>query len=383
LLEPAVSYCLNLAMAELAVNPLLELRKRSERRGACDSRGRARGFPTPWALTLATNGKRQGDAPAIRSLGIQVVDADGIVFVARGAPGGALGCDYDADSKVSICHLAGNYPGADFEEQWRAEGVLEEISFSQWSRLMEGTAAVDAQSLEAQMVACNDFENHRSRESGSFDPTDSAGRLYFQSSAEVTSLHEGVAQRTTDIKDGRLDASAFEDAGLRVYRLKAERMEMLGGGPRWPQGPSRFEWNFCGQWQGPRQILPYSLPRGREVMGASLFAPTALDISDGLQTLLDNFDLKKAVQIEAESIASCILQNTGSQPWPGGSCFRLVHGEAAHGINELHLDEVSAGEVVQLTFEVSSAVSHWVLCTACGTPFGCLLQIVPPGHLSN
>ena len=36
---------------------------------------------------------------------------------------------------ASILHLAGNYPGANFEEQWRAEGVVRPVPLSDLSKV--------------------------------------------------------------------------------------------------------------------------------------------------------------------------------------------------------------------------------------------------------
>ena len=69
---------------------------------------------------------------------------------------------------------------------------------------------------------------------------------------------------------------AARHAGLRAYALVPRRMEVLRGGPQWPDGPIRFEWARTASstdrapesrssaaglvWSTPRQILPYSWP---------------------------------------------------------------------------------------------------------------------------
>ena len=54
------------------------------------------------------------------------------------------------------------------------------------------------------------------------------------------------------------------EAGFRCYRLVPWRVEILEGGPTWPQGPMRHEWRKVegdqGAWQGPVRILPYNVP---------------------------------------------------------------------------------------------------------------------------
>eukprot|EP00931_Biecheleriopsis_adriatica_P119464 TRINITY_DN94684_c0_g1_i1.p1 TRINITY_DN94684_c0_g1~~TRINITY_DN94684_c0_g1_i1.p1 ORF type:complete len:378 (-),score=54.46 TRINITY_DN94684_c0_g1_i1:131-1264(-) len=368
-------------------NPLLELQKRSHARGACDDKGRAIGFPTPWAFMLATHGKNPQDPPAIRSLGFQVVDVDGIVFVARGAPGGATGCDF-GKSQVSMCHLAGNYPGAGFEEQWRAEGLLQQLSWQEWEELMKaGTPVADAHSLEAQMVACSNFEQARSRESGGLSPVDASGRLRFKNPAEVNALKEEVRQIGADIEEGRLGEHEIENAGLRIYRLKPTRMEVLCGGPQWPQGPNRFEWTYDGRWQGPSQILPYSFPQSRKIdvpalAGALVHAEQAVDISnkadETLNNLMRTFHISQLVQVQTQGLVACILQNTGSESWPSGTSMKLVQGAAACGISQVDFDEIEVHEVIHVSWQVdTSSASHWVLCSPCGRPFGCLLSVIP------
>lgn len=274
-----------------------------------------------------------------------------------------------------------------FEEQWRAEGLVQQLSWEQWSELMEaGTPAADAQSLEAQMVACSNFEEARSRESGSLEPVDASGRLRFKSPAEVIALKEEVKQVSEDIEKGRLGKHEIEKAGLRIYRLKATRMEVLCGGPQWPQGPSRLEWTYDdGHWEGPSQMLPYSFPKTRDVgipalAGSLIHAEDAMDIAadSDLKSLMHAFNISQFVQLRTQGLVSCILQNTGSQTWPSGTSMKLVQGAAACGISQVGFDEIAVNEMIHVSFQVDvSSTSHWVLCSPCGRPFGCLVSVAP------
>ena len=52
-------------------------------------------------------------------------------------------------------------------------------------------------------------------------------------------------------------------AGFRCFRLKPWRVEMVEGGPSWPEGPRRVEWrkiDGTSEWSGPTRVLPYNVP---------------------------------------------------------------------------------------------------------------------------
>ena len=113
-------------------NPLREFVNRSARRGACHADGSPSGFPMPWSMSLGLQRTGEGAAPALRSTGIQGVTDKSIYFVCRGGPGGATGPPAGlSEYNASMIHLAGNYPGATFEEQWRAEGSVKEVTIGE------------------------------------------------------------------------------------------------------------------------------------------------------------------------------------------------------------------------------------------------------------
>ena len=74
-----------------------------------------------------------GSGALVRADGVGMMQgvksqAGKVYFVCRGGPGGASGPSVDlASYAVSMMFLAGNYPRAGFEEQWRAEGIAEEV----------------------------------------------------------------------------------------------------------------------------------------------------------------------------------------------------------------------------------------------------------------
>jgi len=245
----------------LLLNPFAEFVMRSSKRGACTAKGAPEGFPTPWAITLATNGAVEGSAPAVRSIGIQGVTDAALYFVCRGGPGGASGPPPGLKSyPASMMFLAGNYPGAAFEEQWRAEGTVVEVPMGFLGEY--GFPAPD-EALLSQVAASADFASKRAAaQAGSVQPATAAGRLEVATKADAISLDADVARAEALQRDGTLTPQESVKNGIRVYKLTPSRVEMLHGGPRWPAGPVRYEWTRSptGGWMPPRRILPYSLP---------------------------------------------------------------------------------------------------------------------------
>lgn len=238
---------------KLGSNPLAELRRRARQRGQCDENGAAVGFPVPWAAAVATSGAGFA-APALRSLGIQAVDEAGFVFVVRGELGG--GAAAGGAPLASVCHLAGNYPGAGFEEQWRAEGVVRPL------RGPDLEVKKPDSHLVAQFLACRAFEGaHRPRQR-----PDARGRtpMSAASGAEVEELARDVQEAEQRLHDRAVPVQDMLSAGLASYRVVPLRMELLEGGPAWPQGPARYQWTRDtpnAPWAGPTRILPYSVPK--------------------------------------------------------------------------------------------------------------------------
>ena len=252
---------------ELMANPLLELVARSAARGACDANGKPTGFPMPWSMTLATGGRTGGAAPSIRSIGIQGITAKDVYFVCRGGPGGVAGPPAGlAEYNASLVHLAGNYPLAGFEEQWRAEGVVREVPPGELR--VHGLPPPDEE-LMVQILASASFTEKRARRhSGSLKLSMSEGRVALATGAEAGDAADGTATLAGEVelagslaRDTRLELA--RRAGLRVYAFTPRRVEMLHGGPAWPGGPRRFDWVWdgeAGEWYLPRQILPYNEP---------------------------------------------------------------------------------------------------------------------------
>lgn len=253
-------------MGQLHDNPLREFVKRSTERGACDASGAPAGFPVPWAIFLAVSAAAADAAPAARSIGIQGVTDDAMLFVCRGGPGGAAGPPEGQDEyKASLVHLAGNYPGATFEEQWRAEGTVVEVPLGALAEL--GLPPPDT-GLIAQIKASAAFEDARKQfHRGSLDPTTTERRVELSDEAGdgADALAAEVSRATSGLQERESSARELEArrAGLRIYAFKPVRMELLRGGPDWPGGPSRHEWAWDGErgaWARPRQLVPYSRP---------------------------------------------------------------------------------------------------------------------------
>ena len=264
---------------ELKANPLEELVFRSARRGACSEEGKPSGFPMPWAMTLATgNGADIRGPPAVRSIGIQGITNEAIYFVGRGGPGGAAGPHIGAPSQMTInasmVHLAGNYPGAGFEEQWRAEGHVREVPLDTFAELR---LPPPEEALMIQMLGSDAFATRRAREhDGSLAPLTAQGRLALTSvpGDDDGALAEACASADPNTESGGSQAAIEHEArraGLRAYAFVPSRVEMLHGGPNWPSGPKRVEWarrqhaertggTTDDAWWPPRQILPYSRP---------------------------------------------------------------------------------------------------------------------------
>ena len=255
-------------------SPLVEFVSRSCARKQCTKDGVATGFPTPWAFTLATQGKTGDLPPSIRNVGVHSVDATGWLFTCRGAPGGAAGGALPGNDiksggegenaaggpiVASLCYLAGNFPKAGFEEQWRAEGIIEEVDVASLS-----TIAPPDPDLQVQIVASAAFAEQRVVTTGSTAPYDQSGRLLLTETDDDKKLDRGVTSTKQRQKAGTLPVGEILEAGFRAYRLVPWRVEILEGGPAWPQGPMRHEWRKVegdqGAWQGPVRILPYNVP---------------------------------------------------------------------------------------------------------------------------
>ena len=240
----------------MKASPLDEFIARSHARGQCDEHGVATGFPVPWAFTLATPGPTPDSPPSCRNLGIHHVDSDGFVFACRGHPGGAAG----GGSLASICFLAGNYPNAGFEEQWRAEGIVQPLDVS------EAMPMNADQDLQVQVVASAAFSEARRAKSGSSDPMDTTGRILLPTAEDAATLDARVAAVETRRAAGKLHDSEIEKAGFRAYRLAPSRVEVLAGGPSWPNGPTRHEWtrsSHAGTWTPPTRVLPYNVANAK------------------------------------------------------------------------------------------------------------------------
>ena len=164
-----------------------------------------------------------------------------------------------------MTHLAGNYPGAAFEEQWRAEGVIREIPLA--TLRSQGLPPPDP-ALVAQVLGAAAFTERRAqRQGGSPAPATGEGRLVLTHSAgddaealaRETTRGEAAAELGTPVEE----EEAYR-AGLRAYALTPQRMELLRGGPDWPAGPLRHEWVRLRDedgWRRSARVLPYSWPQ--------------------------------------------------------------------------------------------------------------------------
>lgn len=99
---------------------------------------------------------------------------------------------------------------------------------------------------------------------GSTAPFDQSGRLLLTGSGDEKKLDKGVASAAQRQKAGTLLIGEVLGAGFRAYRLVPWRVEILEGGPKWPQGPVRHEWRKMegdeGSWLAPVRTLPYNVP---------------------------------------------------------------------------------------------------------------------------
>eukprot|EP00227_Mantoniella_beaufortii_P018657 CAMPEP_0197589968 /NCGR_PEP_ID=MMETSP1326-20131121/10723_1 /TAXON_ID=1155430 /ORGANISM="Genus nov. species nov., Strain RCC2288" /LENGTH=205 /DNA_ID=CAMNT_0043154953 /DNA_START=53 /DNA_END=667 /DNA_ORIENTATION=- len=199
-------------------HPLVEFVHRSATRGQCDAAtGVATGFPIPWAFTLATAGQSPDLPPSIRNIGFHSVDATGFLFTTRGGPGGSAGPGENASGApmvASLCYLTGNYPKAGFEEQWRAEGIVEEVDMA----ALTAVAPPDAD-LQVQIVASAAFATAREATTGSVAPVDGDGRLVLQGSVDDKALDIVVTLTAAKQKKGELEPAECAQAGFRAYRL--------------------------------------------------------------------------------------------------------------------------------------------------------------------
>ena len=114
-----------------------------------------------------------------------------------------------------------------------------------------------------QVLASARFAADRARQhGGALAPTTREGRLALGAAAdgaEAATLASEV--RSAESTKGGARAEAAARAGLRAYVFMPHRIELLHGGPDWPEGPQRFEWSMdleSSRWRQPQQILPYS-----------------------------------------------------------------------------------------------------------------------------
>jgi hypothetical protein len=157
-----------------------------------------------------------------------------------------------------MCFLAGNYPRAGFEEQWRAEGECEPLDPATLD-------ALDAD-LQVQVCAAAAFAEARLVVTGAPDPTDDQGRLLLTTAEDAKKLASCLAaveaKRASD-PNRAVPLSDARCAGFRCFRFRPWRVEMVEGGPSWPEGPRRVEWrkiDGTSEWSGPTRVLPYNVP---------------------------------------------------------------------------------------------------------------------------
>ena len=137
------------------------------------------------------------------------------------------------------------------------------------------------QDLQVQIVASAAFSEARRTESGSSDPVDTTGRLLLPTAEDAATLDARVAAVETRRAAGKLHDSEIEKAGFRAYRLAPSRVEVLAGGPSWPNGPTRHEWilqsSHAGTWTPPTRVLPYNVANVKGTVD------TRVDLKRGLQ----------------------------------------------------------------------------------------------------
>jgi thymidylate kinase len=211
----------------------------SAKLGLCDFRTGRRLKQRPWAIQLALN--VPGGAPSLRTVGVHTVNETGILFFTRGHRGDGQGGD--RQRLASMTWVGGDYP---FEQHWRAEGFLCEMTSSECDFLLIQPST----SLVAQILACEQQEKKMAGLS-----RQDRGEEHNDLACQLRSDHALLAEK------GRRDVQ-----GTRFVPM---RMEVLMEGPSSPGGPRRFEWTrrygepddeHSNGWSQAREILPFSPP---------------------------------------------------------------------------------------------------------------------------
>ena len=173
--------------------------------------------------------------PVVRTVGFQAVQADGFTFLLKRRAGLSA-----ALLPVAINYVEGKFMKGDVCEQWRAEGIAEEVPVE--VALKTAPAASFAQILAA-----------GARSGGKADAEGRRVRLEDREGfvGETAALKERLA--LSEITKDELSAAAI------VYRVMPVRMELMVGGPDFPMW-ERFEWKLSvdgSEWAEPTRILPY------------------------------------------------------------------------------------------------------------------------------
>ena len=233
----------------LARCPLSEMRQRALQLSRCNVEGfRLPG--APWAFQLAWNSGHAEAPPLLKTVGFQRVCSLGIDFLVRRNPGSLSESRFPG----SFCWVEGTYPPATggLCEQWRGEGVAEEIDIS------EVRATAPLRSF-AQILAC-----HTCSAVDSGARAHAAGGGGEGGRAPLRDLNAFVSEvraLNTKLEAGSVPDSEIKGA-VQAFRLRPSRVELLRSGPEiW----ERFEWQQTSgtgpdaamHWHGPRELMPY------------------------------------------------------------------------------------------------------------------------------
>ena len=249
-----------MSFARLARCPLTEMRYRAAQLSRCNAAGfRLPG--APWAFQLARSSMQEEEgfaAPMLKTVGFQRVSELGVDFLVRRSPDSGGGNATVTTFVGAFCYVEGAYPPVEGAvcEQWRGEGVAEEIPVS----AIRATAPLPS---FAQILACSARGDEGGGEGGGGQRPTLGDRTAFVD--EVRALKAQLAA-------GGVPDNEIEGA-VQAFRLRPSRMELLRSGPDiW----ERFEWQSQASgpsgagagvsadadappllWCNPRQLLPY------------------------------------------------------------------------------------------------------------------------------
>jgi len=233
--EEVLNFSGSFDVSKLPKSPLDALRKRSEAKGLCDAIGnRKKG--APWGFQLAHTSSHS-PWPVIRTIGFQTVTADYFTFLMKRRPEGVP----SSGLPIAITYVEGKYQAGDITEQWRAEGLAEEIPVGD-------VLTTAPMSSFAQIMVAAGWKSGDST-------ADTSSRSILADRHEFVRLTDDAKSK---LNAGQVPADSLASSVV-VYKVRPIRGELLIGGPDFPMW-ERIEWRRqCAdsEWEGPTRILPY------------------------------------------------------------------------------------------------------------------------------